>query len=386
MQPHQQGSRPTDSARKRLRAALALLVGWKAPRFETFCDRFDPVADWWETPGPEQEGDAYEFVTDAQRRSLNTLHGRDPDDILEEMDQWAGQVIVVGDDDYPQRLHDLSRPPAALHLLGELDALHKEGLAVVGSRDIPVSAASSARQILLPVARRGVSIISGGALGADAVAHRSAVVAEAATVVVLPSGVHNPTPKSNRRLFRDVVDAGGALISEYPPQQGVRRYHFRRRNSLIAALSRAVLVVRAGAKSGTMLTVDAARRLDRPLAAIPGAPDDPLAVGCHQVLRDGGRLIAGDGDLMQWCMSLMPGSMADDSDDDEEETTPLRPDCEILEAAESILDSNGAFSLDQLARCTDQSAAQLQTTLLTHELSGVIQRVAGGGKYRFCGN
>ncbi len=376
--------RDTETERQ-LRCAMALLVGWNAPRFVTFCRRFAPMETWFEQPPPCDGDEAYDFVTAGQRRRLEKLHQQGARSVVERVNDWSGQVIVYGDDGYPQRFEQLDRAPAAIHLLGPPSALVQPSVAVVGSRKIPVGAASSARRILQPVARQGIAIVSGGALGADAVAHRAAVDASATTVVVLPSGLHNPSPKSNRRLFRDVADSGGALISEYPPDEGVRRYHFRRRNSLIAALSRGVLVLRAGAKSGTMLTVEAARRLDRPLAAVPGPPDDPLSAGCHQILRDGGRLIVDSKDLMEWCNTIMSEELALLSEDAPQKVTDKkRPDCEVLDEAESLLDVGGAFSVEQLARHTDKTAAELQSILLEHELAGVVERVPGGGKYRFC--
>lgn len=368
-----------------LRSALAVVVGWGAKRFETFCSRFAPLHEWFSGEEPDWEAEAYEFLTGSQRRRLAEVFDQGADQLVQRARDWSGRVITCGQPEYPRCLHELNKPPAGLHLLGDGPLTGDAAVAVVGSRDISPRAASAARRILEPAAARGMTVVSGGALGADAVAHRAAVDAGAATVVVLPSGIHNPTPKTNRRLFRRVVDAGGLLVSEYPPQTGVRRYHFRRRNSLIAALSRAVMVLRAGESSGTMLTVDAARRLDRPLGAMPGAPDDPLAAGCHDILREGGRLVADSDDLVEWCDSLIPGGFDSSNEADEEPPDgPQRPDCPVLREAEKLLGSDGAFSLEQLARATGESAAQLQTTLLEHELAGVVERVPGGDKFRFC--
>lgn len=378
---------PTSRAR-RLRAGLALLVGWSAPRFEQFDNQLETetLAGWWGGPEPDWERD-FEWLTAGQRDELARLYRAGADELAGWVADWSGRVVVCGDPDYPSGFDQLDRPPAAIHVLGDAELLIRPGLGVVGSRDIGVSAASAARRILEPAVRRGMTVVSGGALGSDAVAHRAAVATGSATMVVLPSGVHNPSPKTNRSLFRDVVEGHGVLVSEYPPDQGVRRYHFRRRNSLIAAMSRGVAVLRAGSDSGTMLTVEAARQLDRPLGAMPGNPDDPLCHGCHEIIRRGGRLLASPDDLLEWWESLAPGELDEPTQqgDQQVDSGLARPDCEVLERARELRDSDGAFSIEALARETDRSPSELQTVLLEHELSGVVQRVAGSGRFRFCG-
>ena len=372
----------------RLRRGLALLVGWSAPRFVEFLDKAGPLDRWWSEASPDWDDDRWGFLTAGQRRQLAELRKEDAEDLARCVDEWSGQVIGYGEEAYPSALDDLSKPPAALHVVGDAGLLDEPSLAVVGSRDIGVSASSSVRRILQPIARRGLVIVSGGALGADAVAHRAAVAAGGSTVVVLPAGLRRPSPKSNRRLFRDVVGAGGLLVSEYPPDSGVRRYHFQRRNSLIAAMSRGVLVLRAGENSGTQLTVDAARRLERPLGAVPGAPDDPLSKGCHEILRRGGRLVARRQDLVDWWATLAPEQNLVPEDDDESggdggEADTGDWDCEVLECAAELVESDGAFGLEALARETGKSASELQTVILGHELSGIVERAAGGGRFRF---
>lgn len=370
----------------RLACGLAMLVGWSAPRFETFVERVGGRIDRsWFARKHDWEGETFAFLTGRQREQLQQLHRRGAEPLDERVARWTGEIVLCGDEHYPSGLHELDAPPAALHVVGAIEVLDTPGIAVVGSRKIGVAASSSARRILEPVARRGVPIISGGALGADAVAHRCAVDADGPTVAVLPAGLRRRSPKTNRRLFAEIAEQSGVLISEYPPEQGVRRYHFKRRNSLIAAISRGVLVLRAGENSGTMLTVNAARDLQRPTAAMPGTPEDPLSRGCHDIVRQGGQMIASADDLLQWCQTLMPEHLdtewADNGGNGDTEEPEL-PECEVLAVATEIVDAQGAFSMEALARRTDTSAAELQTVLLGHELSGIVERVAGGDRYR----
>lgn len=376
----------TDGAR--LREGLALLVGWKAKRWEQFWQRVGgDFIGWWNGPEPDWESESYAFLTKSQRTRLSELFKQGASHLLRQVDAWPGQVVLYDQEGYPQDLMELSQPPAALHAVGDVQLLDAPGLAVVGSRKIDVSAASAARRILEPVVRLGLVIISGGALGSDAVAHRCAVDSGGQTIAILPSGLRRLSPKTNRRLFGEIADGSGVLVSEYPPQQGVRRYHFKRRNGLIAALSNAVLVLRAAEKSGTKLTIDAARTLNRPLGAMPGLPGDPLSRGCHDILRDGGTLVARPKDLQQWWTTVAPDSVASVSDenmlDGETSAAVARPDCQVLDQAVELLDAEGAFSVEALARETEMTAAELQTVLLGHELSGIIERIAGGDRFRF---
>lgn len=365
-------------------SALALVVGWSAPRFLRFARRMGrQIRQWVDGEGPELASETFEFLTKRQRTALANIRHLGSRAMEEKARAWAGEVVLYGDDDYPEGLYDLKRPPAALHVRGRRGLLGGTDIAVVGSRKIGVAAASAARRILEPAAARGMVIVSGGALGADAMAHRCAVDASGSTVVVLPSGLSRLSPKSNRRLFYDIADNHGLLISEYPPDCGVRRYHFRRRNGLMAAMSRGVFVLRAAESSGTMLTVDAARDLGRPLAAMPGRPDDPLSRGCHDIVRDGGAMIADADDLLDWWRKLGGEVATPAADDDTESVGPARPDCAVLDCAEELVDAQGAFSVEALVRATGKSAAQLQAKLLEHELAGVIERTTGGDRFRF---
>ncbi|AKU91220.1 DNA-processing protein DprA [Vulgatibacter incomptus] len=219
-----------------------------------------------------------------------------PDDLL----SWArshvsqvaargGRLLLRGDDSYPD-LGTLADPPEAIWLRGAM-ALASDGcldaVAIVGARRADLGAARLALGFGASVAAAGFAVVSGGALGVDAAAHQGALDAGGRTVAILGSGVLRPLPASNRRLFSRMLASGGGLVSELPPLEPARAEHFPRRNRLIAAVARAVVVVRAAAGSGSLYTARAMRALGRPVYVVPAPELGPASAGGEALLADG---------------------------------------------------------------------------------------------------
>lgn len=189
---------------------------------------------------------------------------------------------------WPARLADLPDPPTALRVRGELPIL-TGAVAVVGTRYADDDALAFARQLGRDLASAGRTVISGGALGIDAAAHRGALDVGGGTVSVLASGFAPAYPHANRNLF-DAIERNGALLSEAPDGVPPDRWTFLRRNRLVAALAETVVVVQAPLRSGALSTAAVARRLDRPVFSVPYAPWDMRGAGCLQLLRRGARI------------------------------------------------------------------------------------------------
>jgi DNA processing protein len=207
-------------------------------------------------------------------------------------------AFAAGSADYPVRLLELGDPPQILYASGPLPRAER-WVAIVGSRKCSEGGRDLAHGFAKTLAERGIGVVSGGAIGIDAAAHRGALEAKGATIVVLPSPIHRPSPRRNWRLFGDVVTGGGALISEMDrvPRD---KSSFRDRNRMIAALADLVLIVEAGPTSGTRYTVRAARRLGRRLGAVPWPADDPRGAISQQILARGGTPIRDTGELLDW--------------------------------------------------------------------------------------
>jgi DNA processing protein len=194
------------------------------------------------------------------------------------------RTLAIGEARYPKRLLDLAEPPARVYVRGPLP----KGMtvAIVGARKASERGKRIARSFARALAERGIAIVSGGAIGIDGEAHRGAIEAGGRTVVVLPTSIAEPAPKCHRELFEEALRTGGAWLSEREEGEP-RRADFVTRNRLIAALADVVLVVEAREVSGTRATARAARRLDRPIAAVPWSPGEPGGEGCLRLLAEG---------------------------------------------------------------------------------------------------
>ena len=200
----------------------------------------------------------------------------------------AARTIRPGDGQYPAQLARVVDRPAELRVRGTLGDLRR--VAVVGTRRPDPYGEEVARDLARDLARAGVSVVSGGALGIDGVAHAAALEAGGHTVAVLGTGVDVLHPATHRPLFERMLAAGGALVSELPDGTPGFRSNFPRRNRIVSGMSEAVIVVRAGARSGALITADWARAQGVPVFAVPGDVRDPLSAGPHALLRAGARV------------------------------------------------------------------------------------------------
>ncbi len=187
---------------------------------------------------------------------------------------------------YPLELRILPKPPQKLYLIGNPYAL-KSGLAIIGSRNATPYGISCTKKFAGIAAESGITIISGGARGCDATAHHSALQVKGNTVVFLGGGCNHIYPSCNKGLFQQIVNAGGAVVSEQPWDTVPRPYMFRMRNRLIAALARAILIVEAGLPSGTFSTADEALSLGKDVLVVPGAITSPYSHGSNRLLYQG---------------------------------------------------------------------------------------------------
>lgn len=200
--------------------------------------------------------------------------------------QAGGRVVTSLDEGYPPALLTLDPRPPTLYVAGDAHALRARGVAIVGTRRASGYGLSVATEIADELARSGVAVISGLALGVDGAAHRAALVAGGRTIAVLPSPLDRVYPPRHRSLAGEIVAAHGALVTEVPAGSRVGRPDFARRNRIIAGLAQAVVVVEAPDQSGALLTAAAATAIGRELYAVPGPIGSMASRGCNRLIAD----------------------------------------------------------------------------------------------------
>ncbi|MYB05091.1 MAG: DNA-protecting protein DprA [Gemmatimonadetes bacterium] len=212
-------------------------------------------------------------------------------------------AIVYGTAGYPARLRHLKDPPPVLFALGRTSLLPRRWAAIVGSRGATASGRRVAWGLGASWAGRGRCVVSGMAMGIDAEAHRGALPGP--TAAVLGSGVDVVSPPRNRTLYRKIVECG-VVVSEFAPGVRAEPHHFPRRNRIIAALARDVIIVEASRRSGALITAEIALDLGREVLAVPGPIDRPNSEGTNRLIADGATIIVetAPDDVMQYTVPL----------------------------------------------------------------------------------
>lgn len=207
-------------------------------------------------------------------------------------------LLTPSHPDYPESFRRSIDPPLTLTVRGNLQTLSLPGLAVVGTREPTMDSLHWMESELGAFCReQRVPIFSGGARGIDQKAHSVALRHGSATVVFLPSGIENAYPADIVKWFKPILEGGGAIVSEYPAREVMRKAHFHQRNRLIAAAGVATLVVEAKIRSGTLITAMRAAEIGRPLLALPGHPLNPHFGGNLQLLAEGATMVRQSEDL-----------------------------------------------------------------------------------------
>lgn len=293
----------------------------------------------------------------------------EPDNVLDRLVEQHINFFTLLDDAYPANLKEIAVPPAVLYVRGEL----AEGprVAVVGTRKMSSYGKRVTDDLVQPMARAGITIVSGLAMGIDGQAHRSTLDAGGITWAILPGGVDSPYPASHQPIARQIVESGGALISEFPPGTAALRHHFPIRNRIIAGLAQATVVIEAAAQSGTLLTAHAALESNRDVLAVPGSIYAAGSEGPHRLLQLGAKLIHTADDI--FAELGLHDSTA------EKESRTIIPDS----AEEAVLLqalSTEPTDLDKLIESVQLDSATVMSTLTLMEMKGRARNL-GGNQY-----
>jgi DNA processing protein len=285
---------------------------------------------------------------------------------------------------YPALLRESPDAPPVLYVRGQVNTLCDPQLAMVGSRNPSAGGRATARQFAAQFARLGLCITSGLALGIDAASHEGALAAGGNTVAVLAHGLDATYPREHQDLADRVV-AAGALVSEFPPGTPPLNHHFPRRNRIIAGLAHGTLVVEAAGRSGSLITARLAGNAGREVFAVPGSIHNPLARGCHELIRQGAKLVERPEDVLaELKISLSAQLLADP----ETSTRGGSGSAGVLDKAYKILLDALAFepaSVDTLIERTGLNSESIASMLLVLELDGHVAPHPGGRYSRMAG-
>jgi DNA processing protein len=200
---------------------------------------------------------------------------------------------------YLQIIDTIAKAPKTLYFKGDLPTERRATVAIVGTRKPTAYGREVTYQLAYDLAKQGVIIISGLALGIDGVAHQAALDAGGTTIAVLASGVDSVYPSTHRGLADKILQSGGAIISEYEPDTEARDFQFLARNRIVSGLSDAIIVTEAAARSGTIATVNYALEQGREVFVVPGNITSPLSVGCNALLKQGAHPVTSAQDVLE---------------------------------------------------------------------------------------
>jgi len=282
-------------------------------------------------------------------------------------------IIHIGHSNYPEALAEIAQPPLLLFVTGNPVLLNKPQLAMVGSRSPSFDGRQLARQFAAEISRNGLLVTSGLAAGIDGASHAGALAAGFPTIAVMATGVDLVYPKQHRELAEQIRQQG-ALVTEFPLGLAPKAQNFPQRNRIISGLSLGVLVVEAAIKSGSLITARFAMEQNREVFAIPGSIHNPVAKGCHRLIRDGAKLVESAQDIseelsLQLSLPLM--SAADLAEDGEACLDRIQ---------KLVLDKMGfdAVSMDVLVDRTKLMITELSVTLTQLVLLGQVENTERG--------
>ena len=327
----------------------------------------------------QAEWQALDVLSDYQQ---SILFGEELAEQLEQALEWGEQSgqswVTFKEQGYPELLASIDDAPILLAVRGSVSLLSDPQLAIVGSRHASKQGVNIAKDFAQHLSSQGLTITSGLALGIDAAAHEGALQGMGKTVAVVATGLDRIYPASNQKLGRQIAEEG-AMVSEFPLGTLPLAKHFPRRNRIISGLSVGTLVVEAALKSGSLITARTAINQGREVFAVPGSINNPQAKGCHQLIKQGAKLVESGQDIFEELSPMIQQAL-----------TPHTPD---LFATDSSANGQTEFSakapilehigydpigLDELVVLSKSPVYDIQSQLLLLELDGVVESMSAG--------
>jgi DNA processing protein len=362
---------PGDLPREIYHVALNLVLAEQPSRIKKVFERFTNLPDAFRSPQEEllsiglDEDEAGELsspeIFDRAQKEIDRARKK------------GYSLLTLEDVEYPAYLKEIFDPPGVLYCAGCPEALQSPAVAIVGTRKPSPYGRAVAEKLAEDLASRGVVIMSGLALGIDSIAHWGALK-RGRTVAVLGSGLDNIYPRQNRKLFQKIAE-NGAVVSEFPLDAPPLAAHFPRRNRIISGLARAVIVVEAAAKSGSLITARMALEQNREVMAVPGNVTSDMSKGTNGLIKTGAKLVEGWEDVAEEMPSPLREKLLGQRPG-ETQSLPLMTEQEA--EIYRLLKADELTHIDELLDTIPCSVSELLALLLNLEIKGLI--LQGPGK------
>ena len=335
--------------------------------------------------GAEVENENGEFFKDFRPKLISALDVKISDKFLKEFresyERFNIKGITIMDSDYPDLLREIQDPPPVLFIKGQWPLILDNSallIAMVGSRESSEYGTRAAEALAAGLAEKGVIVVSGMARGIDCGAHRGALDGGGKTIAVLGSGLLNVYPKSNLSIFERIA-ANGAILSEFPPNLKAKPFNFPRRNRIISGISRGVVVVEAGMKSGSLITVDYALSQGRDVFAVPGNINSLSSKGSNFLIKQGAKIVLCPSDILEeygvieedgrWGGEIKDRNMQNNIEKDEKIPLAYKKICRLL--------IKKPLSLDELSDALNETTCNLLNSVVEMEMKGIVYKLQG---------
>ncbi len=313
-------------------------------------------------------------LNEKQIHALNNVDWKTAEKNLRWVEENNCTLVTIHDPRYPTRLREIYDAPLVLYVQGDVSLLNDQQIAIVGSRNPTVVGREIAEHFAKELARAGWVITSGLALGVDAASHRGTLAVAGKTIAVVGTGLDHIYPRTHQKLAEDII-THGAIVSEFHPDTLPKSIHFPMRNRIISGLCYGVLVVEAAIRSGSLITARLALEQNREVFAIPGSIHNPLSRGCHQLIRQGAKLVETASDILEEVgvlnktvpfHAIVP--------ENKEEAVDLDP------KHQRVLAQIGyeVTAVDDIILRAGLTTGELSSMLLSLELEGYVRSVPGG--------
>ena len=349
--------------------AFNLIPQIGAVRLRKLLNFFPDLKTAWHAAANEIEQSGLD--TSLVGKILETRQKIDPHQQFAKLADLNIRLVTFQDEIYPKLLREIPNPPAVLYILGEFQPQDEMAIAVVGTRKFSVYGKQVAQELVTNLVRANLTIVSGLALGIDALAHQTAVLASGRTIAVLACGLDSIYPASNRQIGESIAAGHGALISELPLGTPPLKHHFPNRNRIIAGLSLGTVVIEAAAESGALITARHALEQNRQVFAVPGSIYNPGSVGPNNLLKMGAKPVTSAADILE---DLNLGHLEEQiktqeiAGDNEEETAILK------------LLTREPIHIDSIVKTAGLSASTVAATLTIMEMKGKVRNL-GANQY-----